>query len=168
MKVALQGGLPGSLAVGLGLAVAIEGAVIHLWVAERSQAWAWAITAANIATLAWLWREHTSARHATLDVAADEVRIDAGSRPRCRFPRSAIASVEIATWRSVPDVATDFVNTAKPLEPNVVIALREPVDATLLFGVRKRVSRIGIRVADPNAVLAALGADASGHAATAT
>ena len=146
--------------MGLGLVLVIEGAVIHLWVAERSQVWAWVITALNVATLAWLWREYASARHATLDVAGNEVRIDAGSRLRCRFPTSAIASVEIATWRSVPDMATDFANTAKPLEPNVIIALREPVDATPVFGVRKRISRIGIHVADPNTVVAALGADA--------
>jgi hypothetical protein len=154
----LQGGLSGSFAVGLGLVLAIEGAVLHLWVAERSQGWAWAITAVNLATLAWLWREYASARQATLDVAGDEVRIDAGSRLRCRFPTSAIASVESATWRSVPDMATDFVNTAKPLEPNIIIALREPVDATLVFGVRKRVSRIGVRVADTEHARALLGA----------
>ena len=154
----LEGGLSGSFAVGLGLVLAIEGAVLHLWVAERSQGWAWAITAVNVATLAWLWREYASARQATLDVAGDEVRIDAGSRLRCRFPTSAIASVESATWRSVPDMATDFVNTAKPLEPNIIIALREPVDATLVFGVRKRVSRIGVRVADAEHARALLGA----------
>ena len=164
----LEGGLSGSFAVGLGLVLAIEGAVLHLWLAERSQGWAWTITAVNLATLVWLWREYASARQATLDVAGDEVRIDAGSRLRCRFPTSAIASVESATWRSVPDMATDFVNTAKPLEPNIIIALREPVQAILLLGVRKRVSRIGIRVADSNAVLAALGSAADRSPAIAT
>jgi hypothetical protein len=50
------------------------------------------------------------------------------------------------------------VNTAKPLEPNIIIALHEPVDATLVFGVRKRVSRIGVRVADTEHARALLGA----------
>jgi hypothetical protein len=168
MKIALQGGLSGSFAVGLGIVLAIEGAVLHVWVAERSQVLAWAITAVNIATLAWLWRECVSTRQASLVVAGDEVRIDAGSRLRCRFPTSSVATVEAATWRSVPDMATDFVSTAKPLEPNIIIALREPVYATLVFGVRKRVSRIGIRVADPNTVAAALSGDAIRRPTTAT
>ena len=162
MKIALQGGLSGSFAAGLGLVLAIEGAVLHVWVGERSQVLAWAITAVNIATLAWLWREYASTRQASLVVAGDEVHIDAGSRLRCRFPTSAIAAVETATWRSVPDMATDFVNTAKPLEPNIIIALREPVDATLVFGVRRRVSRIGIRVADADRLRATLGAGETG------
>ena len=158
----LQGGLSGSFAVGLAIVLAIEGAVLHVWVAERSQVLAWAITVVNIATFLWIYREWTSARDASLVLAGDEVRIDAGSRLRCRFPTSAVATVETATWRSVPDMATDFVNTAKPLEPNIIIALREPVDATLVFGVRKRVSRIGIRVADADQLRATLGAGETG------
>jgi len=158
----LEGGLTGTLAAGLGLVLVIEGAVLHLWVAERSVAWAGAITAVNVVTLVWLWREHASAREAHLMVRGDEVRVDAGSRLRCQFPTSAVASVEPATWRSVPDVATDFVNTAKPLEPNIVVVLREPVEATLMLGMKRRVSRIGVRVAEPELLKAML--DARGSA----
>ena len=156
MRFRLDGGLTAPLAVGLGLVLVIEGAVLHLWVAQRSQAWAWAITAVNVATVVWLWREYASTREAALIVENEAVRIDAGSRLRCTFPTSAIASVEAATWRSVPDMATDFVNIAKPLEPNVVVSLRAPVDATLVLGVKRRVARIGLRVSDVDAVRAAL------------
>jgi hypothetical protein len=149
----LEGGLPASFAIGLGLVVAIEGAVIHLWIASRSQAWAWAIAALNVVTLVWLWREYKAGKRARAIVGATDVQIDAGSRLRCRFPRSAVASVEAATWRSVPDMATDFVNTAKPLEPNVVVVLREPISARLALGIAKRITRIGLRVADPNGLL---------------
>ena len=61
---ALEGGLSPQLAVGLGLVLALEGAVLHLWVAQRSAAWAWAITAINVVTLVWLWREHRATRQA--------------------------------------------------------------------------------------------------------
>ena len=81
-----------------------------------------------------------------------------GNQLRCRFPRSAIASADVATWRSVPDpdMARDYVNTAKPLEPNVLIVLRDPIEARLPLGIRKRVTRLGVRVADPQRVISEL------------
>ena len=149
---ALGGGLSASFAVGLGLAIAIEGVVLHLWIAPKSQLWAWAIAALNALTLVWLWWEHRSAARSRLIVTPSDIEIDAGSRLRCRFPRSLIASAEAGTWRSVPDLATDFVNTAQPLDPNVILVLREPLEARIALGIRKRVSRIGIHVADASAV----------------
>jgi len=149
--IALDGGLTAPLAIGFGLVLVIEGAVLHLWVAERSQAWAWTITALNVVTLVWLWREYRSGQRSHLTVSDSDIAIDAGSRLRCRVPRSALATVEAATWRSVPDMARDFVNTAKPLEPNIVLVFREPIEVTLALGITRRVSRIGLRVADGDA-----------------
>lgn len=153
---ALEGGLSGALALGLGLVIAAEGVVLHLWIASRSQAWAWTITAVNALTLVWLLKEYQAARRSRLIVTATGVEIDAGSRLRCRFTRSLIASAEAATWRSVPHLASDFVNTAHPLDPNVILVLREPAESRIALGIRKRVSRIGIRVDDPSAVQSVL------------
>lgn len=155
--VPLEGGLSASFAAGLGMVVAIEGVVLHLWIATRSQPWAWAIAALNVGTIAWLWWEHRSTATARLVVSSDEIEIDAGSRLRCRFPRSLVASASEATWRLVPDdFAHGWANTAKPLEPNVILTLSEPVTGRLALGMRKSVSRIGLRVTDPGRVCHAL------------
>ena len=53
-------------------------------------------------------------------------------------------------------MARDYVNGAKPLEPNVLIVLREPVEARLPFGIRKRVTRLGLRVPNPEQLLTGL------------
>jgi hypothetical protein len=154
----LQGGVSASLLVGIGLALVVEGVVLHLWIAPRSPFWAWAITALNAATLVWLWRDYQARSRAELALGADEVVVALGNQLRCRFPRSAIVNADVATWRSVPDpaMARDFVNCAKPLEPNVLIVLREPVEARLPFGIRKRVTRLGLRVAEPAQLIARL------------
>ena len=149
----LEGGLSPSLAIGLAIVLVVEGAAIHLWVAQRSAPWAWAIAAINVATLAYLWREVRANSLSRLVVDGDSVEVVVGRRLRCRISRSQIASVEIATWRSVPDVAADFVNAAKPLEPNVVVVLRELVEARLPLGIVKRIGRFGLRVADPEDVV---------------
>ena len=145
------------MATGLGLVVAIEGVVLHLWVASRSQPWAWAITALNVATLVWLWAEYKSGATARLVLTGDDVTIDAGSRLRCRFGREQITGAEPVTWRSVPDdFAHGWANTAKPLEPNVVVTLREPTEGRLAMGIRKSIWKIGLRVDDAEALCGAL------------
>jgi hypothetical protein len=151
----LQGGLSGSLLVGIGVALVVEGTVLHVWIASRSLAWAWTIAALNAATLAWLWRDSRARSRATLTLGDREVTIALGNQLRCQFPRSTIASAERATWRSVPDpnMARDYVNSAKPLEPNVILTLSEPVEGRLPLGIRKRLSRLGVRVGEPDRLL---------------
>jgi hypothetical protein len=153
----LQGGLSGALVVGFGGVLVIEGAVLHLWIASRSEAWAWAITAVNAATLVWLWREYRAGTRSRLSVGEEHVEVVVGNRIRVRFARSNIAGAEPATWRSVPDLPPpEYLNTAKPLEPNVTLVLEEAVEARLSLGLRRRYARIDIRVEDPAVVLAAL------------
>lgn len=155
---ALLGGVSASLLVGIGLALVVEGVALHVWIAPRSEVWAWTITALNAVTLVWLWRDYQARSRAELTLGDDEVLVSLGNQLRCRFARSGVASVEAATWRSVPDpgMARDYVNGAKPLEPNVLIVLREPAEARLPFGIRKRVTRLGLRVADPERVISEL------------
>ena len=156
MKTRLEGGLSGSLILGIAIVLAIEGAIIHLWVASRSQALAWAITVVNVVTIVWLWRDHKAASQAQMVLSGDHMEITIGNRIRCLVPRETITSAELATWRSVPDMAPDYLNTAKPLEPNVLLVLREPVTARLSLGIRKPVTRIGLKVPDAGMVIEAI------------
>ena len=152
----LQGGASASLVVGIGVALVVEGAVLHLWLAARNPAWAWTVTALNAATLVWLWRDYRARALAMLTLGDRDVVITVGNQLRCHVPRSVIASAEIATWRSVPDpdMARDYVNSAKPLEPNVMLTFGEPVSARLPFGITKRLTRLGVRVGDPERLIA--------------
>ena len=153
--VPLQGGVSASLLVGIGVALVVEGTALHLWIAARHPTWAWTITALNAATLVWLWRDYRARALAMLTLGDREVVITVGNQLRCQVPRSAIASAEVATWRSVPDpdMVRDYVNSAKPLEPNVMLTFAEPVDARLAFGLRKRLTRLGVRVGDPERLI---------------
>jgi len=151
----LQGGASASLLAGIGLALAVEGTALHFWLAARHAAWAWAITALNAATLVWLRVDYQARTLATLTLGERDVIIAVGNQLRCRLPRSAIASAEVATWRSVadPDMTRDYVNTAKPLEPNVMLTFVEPVDVRLSLGIRKRLTRLGVRVSEPERLI---------------
>src|SRR5262245_24860796 len=151
----LEGGLSGSMLVGIGIALAVEGVAIHLWVASRTRIVAWLITLLNVASLAYLWRAYVGAQRAVLRINASEVELDMG-QVRCRFPRSAIESVEPATWRSVPDVPKAFLDSAKPLDPNVLIAFRQPVIMHAPLGITRQITRLTLRAKDPHGVIATL------------
>ena len=98
-EFALEGGLSPSLAIGIALVLAIEGAVLHLWIAQRSATWAWVVTVVNIATLVYLWREVRANTRSRLVLSEGEVEIVVGRRLRYQFSRSEIASAEVVTWR---------------------------------------------------------------------
>jgi hypothetical protein len=151
----LQGGASASLLVGIGLALVVEGAALHFWLAARHPTWAWAITALNAVTLVWLWLDYRARTEAAVTLGDRDVVIAVGHQLRCQLPRSAISSAEAVTWRSVPDslAARGYVNSAKPLEPNVMLTFAEPVDARLPFGIRKRLTRLGMRVAEPERLI---------------
>jgi len=153
----LEGGLSPTLAAGLTLALVAEGVVLHLWISARSQISAWTLAILNAATLVWLWREVRASSRSTLSVGTGEIVVNAGSRLRCRIPRSAVERVEEVTWRSVPPPGRDYIDTAKPLEPNVLIALGVPATAKLPFGLTRSVSRLGVRVPNPASLVVALG-----------
>lgn len=151
----LQGGASASLLVGIGLALVVEGVALHVWIAARHPGWAWAITALNAGTLVWLWRDYQARAQATLTLGDRDVVITVGNQLRCQLSRSGIARAELATWRSVPEpqMARDYVNSAKPLEPNVMLTFAEPVDARLPLGIRKRLTRLGVRVSEPERLI---------------
>jgi len=144
------------MTVGIAMVVAIEGLAIHLWIAPRSQGVAWTITILNVAALVYIWREYQAGQHMALRVGAHDVEVSVGKRMLCRFPRAAIGSAEVATWRSVPEVSNGFLDSAKPLDPNILILLREPVNVQLSLGLSRQVTRLALRVQDVEGALAAL------------
>ena len=79
-----------------------------------------------------------------------------GMRADAVVPRALLSTVERVTWRTLPAKAPDYVDLARPGEPNVVVHFREPVTVALLFGRRRRVSRIGIRAERPDEAMRAL------------
>jgi hypothetical protein len=52
-----RGARSGSLLGGLALAISVETVALHLWLASRHPAFAWAMTIGSIATLVWHVRQ---------------------------------------------------------------------------------------------------------------
>ncbi len=157
----LEGGPSASVFVGLGMGLVVEGVAFHFWFASYSQLLAWTFTTLNVIVLASLWRSYKAMSTSALTVGEHDVTVTLGNQMRIQVDRSSILSVDPATWRSVPDPPKDYVNAAKPLEPNVLVVLREPARAKLPFGLTRRFTRLGVRVGDPARLIADLRGDSS-------
>lgn len=86
-----------------------------------------------------------------IDVEPDAL-LRAGLRLTARVPWSSVGGAEIVSWSSPPVARAGYLDVARPVEPNVVVAFREPIEVTAAFGVRRRVTAVGVCVDEPDAL----------------
>lgn len=155
----------GSLVFGLGLAIAVETLVLHLWLGARHPAVAWALTVASVATILWLAADYAALGSGAVRLVGDELDLRVGRRGAVRVPRSSVQAVVRPTWRDLPVTgapdARDYLNLTKPATPNVLVTLAAPATVRLSGGLTRRARRIGLRLDDPAAFVTALAAPPS-------
>jgi len=147
----------GSLLVGIAMALAVETVMLHLFVVSR---WgplaAWVLTGTSLYSLLWLTGEFRARVLRPPYVTDDALVIRNGMRASVVVPRTELSAVERVTWRTLPAKAADYLDIARPGEPNVVLHFRDPVEVALLFGRRRRVTRIGLRAERADEAMRAL------------
>jgi hypothetical protein len=154
-RVALE--LNGSLLIGLGMALAVETVALHLFLTSRwGPVAAWVLTATSVYSLIWLVGEFRARALRPPYVTDEAIVMRNGMRADAIVPRAQLAAVERVTWRTLPAKGRDYLDLSRPGEPNVVLHFREPVEVALLFGRRRKVSRVGLRAERPDDALRAL------------
>lgn len=147
----------GGLVAGLLIAIAVETIPLHLFVAAR---WgvtaAWVLTALSIYGALWLVGDYRAIAMRPIVVRDAEIVIRHGLRTEIAIPRSRIVRVDRPSWRRMPERAPDYLDLSRPGEPNVVLELDAPVEVRLMFGMRRTVGRIGVRVAEADRFVATL------------
>ena len=146
----------GALAAGLSLAIVVESAVIHLVVAQRSPVLAWGLSFLGAYGLLWLLGDARALALRPLLVGNGRLLLRVGLRHQAEVPLRAIARVEQPSWNALPEKAADYLDAARPGEPNVIIHLREAIVVRSLFGRRRAVTRLGVGVLAPDALVDAL------------
>jgi hypothetical protein len=148
----------GSLYVAIALILVIETAAVHLWLAARHPVIAWSLTALGVASLAWLVGDFRGQAGAGLELGSTAWRLRMPGRVTLDIPVAQLAGVSRPTWRELPPAGTAaYLNTAKPLDPNLLLELREPLPALLPLGVRRRVRLVGLHLVEPEKAVAAYG-----------
>jgi hypothetical protein len=146
----------GSLVAGFAIALCVEALVMHLWLGARHPRAAWTLTIATIASLLWLIADYRAMAARPIMLTRSELRLRIGRRYAIVVPRDAIAKVETLTWRTLPARAPDYLDVARPSEPNILLHLAAPVEARVMGALRRKVSRVGLRVDDAPAFLDAV------------
>ena len=156
---ALADTFPASLVWGLAIAAAAETVALHLWLAPRHPVAAWTLVALTVLSVAWLAAERRAAARRPIEVDGRTLVLRAGNRLHARLDLAAdVASVERLTWRTLPAPAGDYLNAAKPGEPNVLVTLRRPTPVRIVLGITKTVTRVGLAVVEPERFVAVVGA----------
>jgi hypothetical protein len=153
----------GAVTVGLSMAIAIETAVVHLWLGARHPAWAWSLTALSVGSLLWLAAEYRAMGRGAIQVTPDALELRVGRRASTRVPRGQIRSAAAATWRDLPEAsAKGYLNATAPAEPNVLVTFVPPARVRLGGGLFSReISRLGLRLDDPSGFLHAVKAQSA-------
>jgi hypothetical protein len=150
----------GSLVAGLGLAIAVETVVLHHWLGARHPWLAWALTVGSVAALAWLAADYRAMGRGAVRLDGDTLDLCVGRRIALELSRATVLTVVRPTWRDLPAPGTpgarDYLNLMKPTTPNVLVTLAAAATVRLPGGLARRATRLGLRLDDPDAFVAAL------------
>lgn len=150
----------GPLVAGLGLVIAIETLVLHLWLASRHPIIAWTLTVSSLAAIAWLAADYRALGRGAVRLGDDLLDLRVGRRFAFSVPTTAIASALRPTWKDLPSpgtpAAAGYLNLTKPATPNVLLILSAPVDVRLPGGLRRSAIRFALCLDEPDAFLAAI------------
>lgn len=139
----------------LALIVLVETAAVHLWLHARHERLAWGSTVLGLLTLGWLFRDWRGRSDAGLDLGPTMWRLRIPGRVTVDIPLAHLAAVTRPSWRDLPAPdASGYLDAARPLDPNLLLELREPVSAHLPLGLRRTVRVIGVHLREPEQALA--------------
>jgi hypothetical protein len=140
----------------LGMALIAETVAVHFLVRQWSPIAAWVLTGLSLYALLWLVGDTRALVSRPIRVTATHLRFRFGMRWEADIPLERIVEV-----RSLP-ASDDTTSREQRLtavllgEPNLRLRLKEPVEVLGLYGWRKRVVELRLRVDDAASLLAML------------
>ncbi|OXS63711.1 hypothetical protein B0G93_102137 [Bacillus sp. V-88] len=130
-------------------AVAIETIGLHWWLHSKFPILSFILLILNVYSILLVLAEIQITRLHPVEVEKGELRVTQGLRQRLILPLSNIEEIE---WgEKKPDKGTmvfmqkDF----EEIHPQVILIFKEPVEATLFMGKKEVVSKVALRVDDP-------------------
>ena len=141
-----------SLILTLGLVIAVETLALHLWLHQRHAVLAWTLTSLNLLGLVWLVADYRALATAGVRLGAAGCAVRIGGRARGDFAWTAVEQVDVPTWRDLPDATREYLNTARPDDPNLLFTFRTPFIVRAVVG-RRAVRQLGVRVTAPERVV---------------
>ena len=136
----------------IALVIGVETVALHLWLRQHHAYLAWTLTSLSLLTLAWLIRDHRALSDAGLRLSAEGCDVHIGRRARAYIPWTAVENVRVPSWRDLPQPTREYLNAARPEDPNLVFSFRDALGVKSVLGERQ-VRQLGLRVADAHRVV---------------
>ena len=150
----------GSLTVAISIVVLIETVALHFVIASRHPVLAWCLTVVSLSAVLWIARDYRALGNGAVRFDDRTLYLRIGRRLDLELPLAAIERAFAPTFRDLPTPGTnqgrDYLNLTKPAAPNVLLGLCEPRRVRLTAGLRRTVTRLALRVDDPDGFLRAL------------
>lgn len=153
-----KNGVVGLLSAVLGAAI-VELFVVHLLVHTRSPRAAWTLAAFSVLGIVWLLGFIRAIVLRPVLVDADGVVVRAGVQWQLEIPRGMIERVDTGRTVKAPSKrAAGHLQGTPVAQPNVLITLREPLEARGLYGRRRMVRTVSLSLDDAAAFATTLSA----------
>lgn len=130
-------------------AIAIETIGLHWWLHEKSLILSLILLILNIYTVIFFVADIQITRLHPLEIKNDKLYITQGLTARIIVPLPMIKEVEWITTLPGKDALQFMYKDFEKVEPQVVIHLHEPIEATMFMGMKKSVTEFAIRVDEP-------------------
>lgn len=128
------------------LVLIVETTALHILLQQWSTLAAWIFTGLSLYSLLWLIGDYHAQRLHPIVLSEAHLHLRAGLRWRATIPFSDISAIQKAKPRE-SKTADDMSFTIFG-QPRFVIDLKQPVIVKGLFGIKKKVQRIGLAVDD--------------------
>ena len=145
--------------VAIAMALIVETVAVHFLVRLHSIALAWTLTILSLYTLLWLIGDYRALVARPIRVTATHLRFRYGLRWEADIPREVIANPQVLPPALGPTPKEKGRLVASlPGGPNLGLQLVQPVEALGLYGRRKTITELRVRVDAPEELCQALGA----------
>ena len=144
----------GAVLLTIGLVVSVETVALHLWLHPHHAYLGWTFTGLSLLTLAWLVRDYRALALAGISLDPQGCRIRIGRRVRADIAWTAVEGIRLPSWRDLPAPSRDYLNAARPDDPNVLLTFQAPLAVTGVIG-RRTVRQLGLRLVPAERVIKA-------------
>ena len=115
---------------------------------------AWTLTALSLWTVVWLIRDYRAIGARPLVLGPETLLVRLGRRFRARVPLGEIERAEAPGWRDIPPKgAPGYLKLSGPGGPNVLLTFARPIEFRGPGGIRRSVTRVGLRLDAPAELL---------------
>lgn len=130
-------------------AVAIETIGLHWWLHSKIPVLSFILLILNVYSILLVLAEIQITRLHPVEVKNAEMHIVQGLRQRLILPLSNIEGMEWGETKPGKDTMVFMQKDFEEIHPQLILFLKEPVEATLFMGKKEEVSKVALRVDDP-------------------